>query len=377
MSENDPQSNTPDERVPTWSGPLPLREGRALPGCLWLAPLTNLQSPDAGLLSTTERDWLLSRAEGGLPVIMTCAAYVHADGQAWPGQLGVATDAQGEALRPLAEGLAARGAAGLVQLFHGGARASSALTGRPTWSLSRFEEQSKGFVPPEAATEDRLLQVIAEQAAAAARVEAVGLAGVELHGAHGYLLGQALSTVSNTRDDQWGGSLENRARLLRESVRAVRAATGPGFIVGVRLSPEDMGQAKGLDLDESLQVAAWLAEDGVDFLHLSLWDCAKSTAKRPDAHPIPLFRAAVGDAVALVVAGAIWTAEDVDRAFALGADAVAVGKAAIGHQDWAQQVARDETPTLPPFTVEHLKQNNVSQVFIDYLSKFRGFVTAG
>lgn len=377
MSENNAQIATPDERAPVWAGPLPLRGGRSLPGCLWLAPLTNLQSPEGGLLSSTERDWLLSRAEGGLPVIMTCAAYVHPDGQAWPGQLGVATEAQGEALRPLAEGLAARGAAGLVQLFHGGARANSALTGQPTWSLSRFEEASKGFVPPEAASEDRLLQIIAEQAAAAARVEAAGLAGVELHGAHGYLLGQALSTVSNTRDDRWGGPLEHRARLLRESVRAVRAATGPGFIVGVRLSPEDLGQSRGLDLDESLQVAAWLAEDGVDFLHLSLWDCAKNTAKRPEAHPIPLFRAAVGEEVALVVAGGIWTAEDVEAAFALGADAVAVGKAAIGHQGWAQQLARGEAPARAPFTPQHLQQNSISQVFIDYLTKFRGFVAAG
>jgi len=377
MPENDPQHANAEAHTPTWSGPLPLRGGRALPGCLWLAPLTNLQSPDQGRLSDTERDWLLSRADGGLQVIETCAAYVHPDGQAWPGQLGVATAEQCEALRPLAEGLAARGAAGLVQLFHGGARADRALTGQPTWSLSRFEEASKGFVPPEAATEERLLAVISEQATAAARVEAVGFAGVELHAAHGYLLGQALSTVCNTREDQWGGSLENRARLLRESVRAVRAATGPGFILGVRLSPEDMGQAKGLDLDESLQVAAWLAEDGVDFIHISLWDCTKNTAKRPDQHPIPLFRAAVGEQVALVAAGAIWTAEDVDRAFALGADAVAVGKAAIGHQDWAAQLERGETPSRPPFSVEHLKQNSVSEVFINYLSKFRGFVAAG
>src|SRR4029077_13813122 len=127
--------------------------------------------------------------------------------------------------------------------------------------------------------------------------------GIELHGAHGYLLSQFLSATYNRRDDRWGGSLEHRARLLREPPRAVRAAVPAGFVVGVRLSPEDRGNARGLDLDESLQVARWLADDGADFIHLSLWDATRNTAKRPSEHPLPLFRDAVPRDVALVACG--------------------------------------------------------------------------
>lgn len=358
-----------------WAGPLPLRGGRSLPGRLWLAALTNQQSPDGGHLSADERGFLLRRAQGGMPVITTCAAYVHPDGQAWPGQLGVASDSQGEALRPLATGLAAAGAAGLVQLFHGGGRADAALTGQPTWSLSSWSDKATSGVV-EAAPADRLDRVIADQAAAARRVEAAGLAGVELHGAHGYLLSQGLSRVYNTRDDAWGGDLAGRARLIRESLRAVRAATGPGFVVGVRLSPEDMGQAKGLDLDESLQVAAWLAEDGADFIHLSLWDCKKSTQKRPEAHPLPLFRAAVGPEIALVAAGDLWTIDDVAATFAQGADAVAVGRAAIGQADWAAKILGGAPVDRAPFSPGTLAENGASETFVRYLSRFRGLVSA-
>ena len=75
----------------------------------------------------------------------------------------------------------------------------------------------------------------------------------------------------------------------------------------MRLSPEDFGFAHGLDLDESLQVAAWMAEDGLDFVHLSLWDVRRNTAKRPEEHAIPLFRAAIPADVRIIVAGKIWT----------------------------------------------------------------------
>src|SRR5688572_33071582 len=94
----------------------------------------------------------------------------------------------------------------------------------------------------------------------------------------------------NPRDDGWGGTLDGRARLIREVLRACRARCSPGFAIGVRLSFEDFGNARGMDLDDNLQVAAWLAEDGAEFLHASLWDVARMSAKRPDQHVLPQLR---------------------------------------------------------------------------------------
>ena len=132
----------------------------------------------------------------------------------------------------------------------------------------------------------------------------------------------------NLRTDAWGGDLAGRARLLRAVLRAVRARVAPGFVVGVRLSPEDFGQARGLDLDETIEVARWLCADGADFIHLSLWRSERMTAKRPDQHPIPLFRAACPPEVAIIAAGGIWTVAEAQAALDRGADLVALGRAA-------------------------------------------------
>jgi 2,4-dienoyl-CoA reductase-like NADH-dependent reductase (Old Yellow Enzyme family) len=227
---------------------------------VWLAPMTNSQSHADGSLSDDELRWLRMRASGGFGVVETCASHVALDGQGWAGELGIFDDRLLPGLQRLASALEAGGALGIVQIFHGGVRAPSSLTGQIPWSATDAE------VPraerPRAGTEEDLLRVIGQFKDAAVRAHSAGFAGVELHGAHGYLFGQFLGAM-NTRSDRWGGSLENRARLLREAMRAVRGAVPDRFVVGVRLSPEDYGNARGLDLDESLQVARWLAADAL------------------------------------------------------------------------------------------------------------------
>lgn len=198
---------------------------------------------------------------------------------------------------------------------------------------------------------------------------------MEIHGAHGYLFTQFLSATMNRRRDQWGGPLENRARLLRQAVRAIRGRVGAGFTVGVRLSPEDFGNAKGLDLDESVQTARWLGEDGVDFIHLSLWQALANTTKRPDVHALPLFRAATPPSVSILAAGSIWTREEAESVLALGADGVAVGRAAIANADWARRAEDpDWEPRRPPVPIAELRQGGMGEAFAGYMRAFKGFV---
>jgi 2,4-dienoyl-CoA reductase-like NADH-dependent reductase (Old Yellow Enzyme family) len=340
-----------------------------------LAPLTNKQSHDDGSLSDAERRWLTMRAAGGFGVITTAAAYVSPEGKAWPGQVGVYADHCVAPLAALARDLLPYGALGVVQLHHGGIRAKREASGLPTVGPSALTDIGEGYEPPRAATEDDIARFIRDFRDAAARAEAAGLAGVELHAAHGYLLGQFLSSTLNLRADAWGGDLPNRARLLREVARAVRAAVSPGFIVGARLSPEDFGFAAGIDLDETIQVAQWLAEDGIDYIHLSLWDAAANTKKRPDVHALPLFRAALPASLPIVVAGSVWTPDQAAHALSLGADMVALGRAAIAHPDWPHR-AVDPTwsPRRPPFTADELAARGLSPIFVDYMRRWRGFV---
>lgn len=333
-----------------------------------LAPMTNKQSHDDGTLSDDEYNWLVSRADGGFGLICTCASHVAKDGQGWPGEMGIFADAQLPGLTRLASALRARGTASMVQIFHGGARADSSVSGTQPWSASELDGAR-------AATEDDIARVIQQFADAARRAQLAGFDGVEIHGAHGYLLTQFLSTAQNLRTDQWGGSLENRARLAREVARAVRAATSPSFTIGIRLSPEDFGNAKGLDLDESIQVAQWLAQDGLDFIHLSLWRSALNTHKYPEQHALPMFRRALPNDIVLLVAGAVYAREEADALLAMGADCVALGRSAILNPDWPLR-AREEgwAPQRPPVSFEELQQRNLSPVFANYMRNWKGFV---
>ncbi len=354
--------------------PLTLRSGLVLPNRIALAAMTNLQSQPDGLLGDDELAFLARRADGGFGLVTTCAAYVALDGKAWPGELGIDRDECLPGLTRLASRLRAGGAASMAQLFHGGVRADPKLTGEPTWSASTWTEDSPTFVAPRPATTDDITRVIRQFADAAARAEAAGFDGVELHGAHGYLLSQFLSRTMNPRDDGWGGDLEGRARLVREVFGACRQRCSARFAIGVRLSLEDFGNARGMDLDDNLQVAHWLAEDGADFIHVSLWDATRNTAKYPDKHPLPLVREVLPRDVPVFVAGKIWTRTDAELAVERGADVIALARAGILNPDWPRDTAASKPVKEPPITEAELVERAVSPAFVTYLRKWKNLV---
>ncbi|QDU65308.1 NADH:flavin oxidoreductase [Engelhardtia mirabilis] len=349
------------------------RTGHSIANRVVLAAMTNKQSHADGSLSDDELAWLAARASFG--IVTTCAAHVARDGQGWDGELGVFDDALLPGLTRLAEALNAAGTTSLAQIFHGGVRAPSRLTGLQPWSASAFELDAPNFEPPRPATERDIEGAIAAFASAAVRCAAAGFDGVELHGAHGYLITQFLGTITNTREDEWGGSLERRARFVREILAAVKAAVPDTFLVGVRLSPEvpDMG----VTLADSLQVARWLVEDGVDFLHVSNWDSFKPPAAHPDSdRPLTTwFRDAVGPEVPVIATGGVWTPAQADEVLAHGADMIGLARAAIGHARWPLDAATPGwEPQRPPYTADHLRANALGEAFIDYMRRWPDFV---
>lgn len=356
--------------------PLSFRCGISTANRLALAPLTNTQSHDDGTLGDDELRWLARRARGGFGVTSTCAASVSALAKGFPGQLGVYSDAHDEGLARMASALHATGTVSIVQLYHGGARSPRALTGaQPVSSVAATDADSNQDAA-RAMSGQEVEQCIESFVSAAKRSQRAGFSGVEVHGAHGYLLCQFLSR-NNTRDDAWGGSLEGRARIVRRIITGVRAACGPQFVVGVRLSPEDIGFAVGMDLDESVQCAQWFAEDGVDFVHLSLWDYTKPSIKRPGENVIALFREAISREVRLFAAGNVWTPEDARAVLARGADVVAIGRAAILEPDWPTLAKGAEgAVTRGPLSVQELAERDVSAKFAEYLRRFKNLVRA-
>ncbi len=357
----------------TLSDPLTLTRGPAWAHRIELAPLTNWQSHVDGTLGDDEYRWLTMRAQGGFAMTMTCAAHVQVGGQGFPGQLGAWSDAHLPGLTRLAAGIRAAGSVSCLQIQHSGLRADRALThlGRVApWDDAESDARALSTAEVEQLIEDFIL--------AALRGQAAGFDGVELHGAHGYLLCQFLDAEHNQRADRYGGSFDNRCRVLWEIIAGIRARTRPDFQLGLRLSPERFG----IPLPESLGLAqAMLGSGQLDYLDMSLWDCFRPPldAAHQDKPLIQHFAELKRGPTRLGVAGKIMDSATAQRCISAGADFVLVGRGAMLHHDFARQALAD--PAFKcierPVTRAHLQAEGLGPAFVQYVtSTWPNFVTA-
>ncbi|ALE06208.1 NADH:flavin oxidoreductase [Arthrobacter sp. ERGS1:01] len=346
------------------SDPLDLRHGHPLPNRLVLAPMTNQQSNPDGTLSDDELAWLVARAEGGFGLLQTAAAYVHPAGQVWPGQLSISSDEHLPGLERLAAAVSAAGARSSVQLHHGGVRAEKALSGQEV--MGPWDDAQTGV---RGMTTGEVQQAVEDFAEAAARAEKAGIDGIEVHGGHGYLVGQFLDASNNLRADGYGTDPTGRARFVKEVVHAVRERTGPGFHIGLRLSVERYG----LVLTDMVQLVGELFASGdIDILDLSLWDVAKPPTNAPEGgrtlleHFLDLPR----HGTALGVAGHLTSAAAVKRVLDQGADLAYIGKAAIADHAFSLRAIADPGYRAPSFPVtrDHLRSEKLADPFVSYFA---------
>lgn len=349
--------------------PLTLKRGPAWKNRFALAPMTNLQSQPDGRLGEDELHWLTMRAKGGFGLVMTCAAHVQAGGQGFPGQLGVFGDQHLEGLTRLAAAIRSHGSVSSVQLHHAGSRSPKELVGEPLSPSGDAETGARAMT---------LAEVEAAREAyitAAVRAEKAGFDGVEMHGAHGYLIAEFLSPDVNQRTDIYGGSLENRARFLLEIIDGARAQCGPDFQIGVRLSPERFGMRLG----EVRDVVAQIMQAGkVDYVDMSLWDSSKYPEEEEfkSRRLIDWFTDIPRHGVRLGVAGQLRSAAEAVAAVEAGADFAFIGRAAILNYDFIDRVRRDPGFVAPPLPISaaHLKEQGLGQAFIDYMRTWGYFV---
>lgn len=348
--------------------PMTLAHGPAMKNRFMLAPLTNLQSHADGTLSDDEFTWLTKRAEGGFGLTMTCAAHVQAVGQGFPGQLGNFGDQHLEGLTRLAAGIKARGSVSSVQLHHAGNRSPKDLVGQPVCPSDDLETGARGLSLGE------VEQLVEDFVAGAVRAEKAGFDGVEIHGAHGYILAQFLSPEINKRTDRYGGSVENRMRIIVEIIDGIRQRCGANFQLGLRLSPERFG----LQLMEIVEVAqAILDDDRIDYLDMSLWDSFKEPVEEAyrGRSLMSYFTELRRNHVRLGVAGKITTPAQGRQLLEYGADFVLIGRAAILHHDFPN-LSRNAafTPVALPVSREHLVNEGLGPAFVDYMATWPGFV---
>ncbi|MEU6763939.1 NADH:flavin oxidoreductase/NADH oxidase family protein [Streptomyces sp. NPDC046853] len=251
--------------------PLHLGSGQVLDNRIAKAAMEE-NLADAGQLPGQELLTLYRRwSSGGAGLLITGNVMVHAE--ALTGPAGVVLD-ENAPLEPFTEWAKAGKAGGgklWMQINHPGRQVQSDMPG-VVWGPSAvgvdLGRLSSRFGRPVAMTAAQIEATVTRFAVTAHRAEKAGFDGVEIHAAHGYLLSQFLSPLVNTRTDAWGGSLKNRARMLLDVVRAVRAAVSPSFAVAVKLNSADF-QRGGFDADDARQVIAMLEPLGVDLVELS------------------------------------------------------------------------------------------------------------
>ena len=220
-------------------------------------------------------NWELKFARGGVGAILSSWTGVHRRGRIVPNFAMIDRDDRVPFWRELGKEVHEHGCAYILQLAHGGRQRDISGIEFPSGLSSTGKRDPVNGFAAERASAEHLRDVVQAFAAGARRAREAGLDGVEIHGANGYLFTQFLSSAINDRKDDYGGSLENRARLLLDTVRAIRREVGDDFHLQVKISAREDGNAflpwlkRGNSLEDAVQVSRWLEEAGVDGIHVS------------------------------------------------------------------------------------------------------------
>jgi 2,4-dienoyl-CoA reductase-like NADH-dependent reductase (Old Yellow Enzyme family) len=318
----------------------PLKAGRlSLANRLVMPPMATLKATPEGRVSPALLEYYQEKSAGGhISLIIIEHSYVNQLGKANAQQLSVAEDTMIEGLGQLASLIHKNGSKTVMEISHAGSMAlEDVIKARPVGPSSVANPRS-GVVPRELTIEE-IRDLVLDFRAAALRVKAAGFDGVEIHSAHGYLLNQFFSPLTNQRSDEYGGSLPNRIRLHLEVIREIRAAAGPDFPILVRLGVSDFMEG-GTTVADSQRAAVLLAQAGIDALDVSggfsgyivpglsgQGYFASLSQAMKEAVPIPV-----------ILTGGITEPEAAERLLReQKADLIGVGRAILADSNWAKQ----------------------------------------
>jgi 2,4-dienoyl-CoA reductase-like NADH-dependent reductase (Old Yellow Enzyme family) len=311
-----------------------------------MPPMWSGQARPDGSVTDAIVEYHRVRAEAGCGLVIVEHAFIHPWGRHSATQMGAHDDAMVDGLAGLASAIKRAGAVACLQLAHAGSRSSAKVLGRKPLGPSaiRHPYEPQGEVP-EAMTPEAIRETIAAFGAAAARARKAGFDAVEIHAAHGFLLSEFLSPLTNRRTDEYGESEDARARLHLAVLGEV-ARCGGGLPVFVRLGSHDETPG-GLEIDAAARAAERLAQKGAGLIDVSGGLCGSQPAGKAAGYFVPYAEAIKARVtVPVIVTGGITEAEHADRIVREGrADLVGIGRAMLNDAQWARKaIARLGSP---------------------------------
>ncbi|MET0944320.1 MAG: NADH-dependent flavin oxidoreductase [Flavobacterium sp.] len=349
--------------------PLLFGNGISLKNRIVMSPMTTWASNEDFTISDEEVEYYKKRVKG-VGLVITGCTHVTANGIGFTHEFAGYDDTFLPSLKKLADAAKSGGAPAILQMFHAGNKAIPGLI--PDGEVVSASTVSSGPIvlfekenSPKELSENEILEIIKAFGETTKRAIEAGFDGVEIHGAHGFLLQNFISPFFNNRNDQWGGSLENRLRLsleiLREVKNIVSKYSDRPFLIGYRISPEEFPQ-QTYGLPDTFVLMDKLIEEKIDYLHFSLLDAVnqKPIDSEFSKEPISVvLNNYVNSRVPVLVAGGITTPAMADHVVDYGVSMVAIGRSLIVNPDWVELTQNGEedkiTSILKLATVQEKK----------------------
>lgn len=362
--------------------PVTLPNGVKLRNRVVLPPMTEQMSFEDGSVTQEEISYLQQRA-GGVGLFITPVAYINKEGKGFEGQLGVEHDNKIPGLRKLASAVKARGTKAILQIFSAGRMTNSLITrGLQPVSASAVAAPRPGAAEPRELSAKDIEALIDDFGQATRRAIQAGFDGIELHGANTYLLQQFFSPHSNRRTDKWGGSLEKRLALpmavIKEVTRIREEYASPSFIIGYRLSPEEL-EEPGITLDDTCHLVRKLQNTDIDYVHVSLGDAWRTSMRnKSNTTPIITHLKSISTTKPVIGVGDIRTPEQAEKLIQSGVDFVALGHQLIIDPNWVEKViSGNEDLIRYQLHAADLDDLGIKPPMIEYIRDMPGFDIQG
>jgi 2,4-dienoyl-CoA reductase-like NADH-dependent reductase (Old Yellow Enzyme family) len=326
--------------------PFTFKNGMTIKNRVVMAPMTTWASNDDLTISDEEVSYYRKRVNG-VGLVITGCTHVQPNGIGFTNEFAAYDDTFIPSLRKLAGAAKSGGAPALLQIFHAGNKALPALTPNgEVVSSSAVETEATAFAPsvlPRELSHDEIMEVIYAFGQTTRRAIEASFDGVEIHGAHGFLLQNFFSPFFNRREDEWGGSLENRLSfplaVVQEMKNVIKKHATKPFILGYRISPDESEEG-GLRMRDTYALIERLIEEDVDYVHASLADAlsSKPVDNQDEKTYLELLVERVQGRVPVLAAGSIVTPDDVAKGLDKGLSLAAIGHALVMNPDWVEKV---------------------------------------